>query len=203
MTRKTTTTSHDMCVCMYCMWVRACLSVWHSIQDLMSDKQSMEMRPQRYTSKPSCSSYISREQGKNTWLCVREDGSHVSVIWTIAACSVYITYWMEEIQWFRKVKWQFNFDHNTSLISIWIHLWLCQIHFSFLKYEITRSGFQPVLCCWFPHTAWSGCTSIYHLIIQNEKWNWSPKHLYLNKRRGSQIMNVQNLISIAIPLFFY
>lgn len=62
-------------------------------------------------------------------MCTRWRITHIPVISPIAACTVYITYRMTEMQWLREVKWQFNFDHTTLLIYIWINLWLHQMNF--------------------------------------------------------------------------
>lgn len=90
---------------------------------------------------------------------------------------------MTEMQRLTEVKWQFNFDHTTFLIYIWITLWLHQMNFWQKKHKKkTRSEYILAELESSPSLSLP-CTSIYRLIIQSENENWSLKHLYLNKER--------------------
>lgn len=119
------------------------------------------------------------------------DHTYALLISPTAVCAAHITYQWRGRERLTEVNWQFNFDHTTFLIYIWITLWLHQMTFIPKKKE--RKGGKRkkknkvrIHFGWtwkFPLSLRLPCTSIYRLIIQSENENWSLKHLYLNKER--------------------
>lgn len=119
------------------------------------------------------------------------DHTYALLISPTAVCAAHITYQWRGRERLTEVNWQFNFDHTTFLIYIWITLWLHQMTFIPKKKE--RKGEKNkkknkvrIHFGWtwkFPLSLRLPCTSIYRLIIQSENENWSLKHLYLNKER--------------------
>lgn len=138
-------------------------------------------------------SSVGRERRKKSrLLCAQDDGSHVysPYLANSSMCRAYHLP-MTETQRLTEVNWQFNFDHTTFLIYIWITLWLHQMTFlpppKKEKGERKKKKNKVRI-----HFGWTWkfslslrlpCTSIYRLIIQSENENWSLEHLYLNKER--------------------
>lgn len=146
---------------------------------------------------------------KRAWLlCAQDDGSHVYSPY-LASSSVCCTHHspVTQTQRLTEVKWQFNFDHSTFLIYIWITLWLHQMTFwpkrkKKRKEKIPRSEyilaelekFFLFLAC----HALQFTVSLFKLKMKIGAWS-----ICVWTKRGKQIMNVENVISITHPLLFY
>ena len=118
------------------------------------------------------------------------DHTYALLISPTAVCAAHITYQWRGRERLTEVNWQFNFDHTTFLIYIWITLWLHQMTFIPQKKGKERGKKKKKqgqntfrLNLKVPLSLRLPCTSIYRLIIQSENENWSLKHLYLNKER--------------------
>lgn len=143
-----------------------------------------------------------RRGGKKLIMCTRWRITRTPLIWPTAVCTVQITY-----QWqLSEVKWQFSFDRATFVISIWITLWMHQM--KFLKREIERereknqgqNTFELNLkvALLLAHNALQFTVSLFKVKMKIGAWS-----ICIWTKRGRQIMNVENVISITLSLFFY
>ena len=159
-------------------------------------------------------SSVGRERRKKSrLLCAQDDGSHVysPYLANSSMCRAYHLP-MTETQRLTEVNWQFNFAHTTLLIYIWITLWLHQMTFlppppkkekgERKKKKKTRSEYISAELESSPSL--SDCRALQFTVslfkVKMKIGAWS---ICIWTKRGKQIMNVQNVISITHPLFFY
>lgn len=138
------------------------------------------------------------------------DHTYALLISPTAVCAAHITYQWRGRERLTEVNWQFNFDHTTFLIYIWITLWLHQMTFIPKKKERkgekkkkkTRSEYISAELESSPSL--SDCRALQFTVslfkVKMKIGAWS---ICIWTKRGKQIMNVQNVISITHPLFFY
>ena len=121
----------------------------------------------------------------------------------LANSSLYWTYHLPvtETQRFTEVKWQFNCDHTTFLNLHLNHSLTASDEFLTKKKGPRSEYFSAEL-----ESSPSRSTAMhFNLPSHYSKWKWKlePEAFIFEQREGKQIMNVQNIISITLPLFSY